>query len=299
MAAALLLSSMVALASRARAEDAPPLPRPAPKRKANSSVAGAAAPWLTLPPTPTLPETTRSGHVTLNGNSIWHAQFGAGPPILLLHGGLGSSNYWGHLVRALAQNFTVTVMDTRGHGRSPVMSRAFGYRIFADDAAALLDHLAIPSAAIVGWSDGAVTGLQLAMTRPARVTKLFAFGGNSTPDGMIAGGARARVFAAYAERCRGEYAKLSAHPERWGQLLEGLRPMWRNEPRFSARQMASVQAPTAIADGEHDEIIRRDHTALMARQIPGAQLVILPQVSHFAMLQDPAGFHRAIAAFLT
>jgi pimeloyl-ACP methyl ester carboxylesterase len=278
---ALLLSAMAALPRRGHAQEA------------------MHSPWLALPPTPDLPETTRGGYLTLNGTSIWHARFGEGPHVLLLHGGLGSSNYWGHLVRALAQSFTVTVMDTRGHGRSPVMSRAFSYRIFADDAAALLDALKIPSAAIVGWSDGAVTGLQLAMSRPERVAKLFAFGANSSPDGMIAGGARSSVFAKYAARCRAEYAKLSPHPERWPQLMDGLRPMWRNEPGFSARQMAEVKAPTAIADGEHDEIIRRDHTALMSRQIPGSRLVILPRVSHFAMLQDPAQFNHAVLDFLT
>jgi pimeloyl-ACP methyl ester carboxylesterase len=293
------LLSMAFLASGSRAEDTPRLPQAPPKRKSKSSVAVAAAPWLTLPPTPTLPETNRNGYLTLNRTSIWHAQFGEGPSVLLLHGGLANSDYWGHLVRALAQSFTVTVMDTRGHGRSPVMSRTFGYRTFAEDAAALLDALAIPSASIVGWSDGAVTGLQLAMTRPERVTKLFAFGANASPDGMIAGGASSRVFATYGERCRAEYAKLSPHPERWTELLAGLRPMWRSEPQFSARQMAQVKAPTVIADGEHDEIIRREHTVLMARQIPGARLVILPQVSHFAMLQDPDGFNRAVIEFLT
>ncbi len=282
LAAAFLLWGLSSLTSRLRAGQG--VARPA---------------WLTLPPTPALPRTTRSGQVEINGASIFYAQFGEGPPVLLLHGGLANSNYWGHLVPALAQSFTVTVMDTRGHGRSPLVSRAFGYRIFAEDAAALLDRLAIPSAAIVGWSDGAVTGLQLAMSRPERVTKLFAFGANASPDGMIAGGAGSRVFAAFAARCRDEYAALSPHPERWPQLLEALRPMWRNEPRFSARQMASVTAPTVIADGEHDEIIRRDHTVRMSRQIPGARLVILPQVSHFAMLQDPGQFNRAVIEFLT
>ena len=296
--AGMLLSAASALLPRAHAEDTVPRPSPEPKRRSPAPTEAAAAPWLTLPSTPTLPETTRSGHVTLNGTSIWHAQFGEGPHVLLLHGGLASSNYWGHQVRALARDFTVTVMDTRGHGRSPVMSRAFGYRIFSEDAAALLDHLASPSAAIVGWSDGAVTGLQLAMARPERVTKLFAFGANSSPDGMIAGGAGSRVFATFAARCRSEYAKLSPHPERWPQLLDGLRPMWRSEPRFSAQQMAQVKAPTAIADGDHDEIIRREHTALMSHQIPGARLVILPRVSHFAMLQDPAQFNRAVIDFL-
>jgi pimeloyl-ACP methyl ester carboxylesterase len=296
---AMLLSAMSTVVPRASAEDAGPHPQPAPQRKSPAPIEAATAPWLTLPPTPTLPETTRSGHVTVNGTSIFHAQFGEGPHVLLLHGGLANSSYWGHQVGELARRFTVTVMDTRGHGRSPVMSRAFGYRIFAEDAAALLDHLAIPSAAVVGWSDGAVTGLQLTMMRPERVAKLFAFGANASPEGMIAGGASSRVFAAFAARCRDEYAKLSPHPERWPQLLAGLRPMWRSEPRFSARQMAEVRAPTAIADGEYDEIIRREHTVLMSRQIAGARLVILRQVSHFAMLQDPAQFNRALIDFLT
>jgi pimeloyl-ACP methyl ester carboxylesterase len=75
--------------------------------------------------------------------------------------------------------------------------------------------------------------------------------------------------------------------------------MWRTEPRFSAQQMAAVKAPTTIVDGEHDEIIRREHTALMSRQIPGARLVMLPRVSHFAMLQDPGEFNRALLDFLT
>jgi pimeloyl-ACP methyl ester carboxylesterase len=298
-AAAVLLFGLSSVTPRSRAEDAAPRPQSAPKAKPGSRPEGTGAAWLSLPPTPTLPATTRSGHVTVNGTSIFYAQFGEGPPVLLLHGGLANSNYWGHQVGELAQKFTVIVMDTRGHGRSPVMSRAFSYRIFAEDAVALLDALKIPSAAVVGWSDGAITGLQLAMTRPDRISKLFAFGANSTVDGLNPSGSKSRVFAQFSERCRTEYSKLSPHPERWSQLLDGLRPMWRSEPRYTAQQLASVKVPTAISDGEHDEIIKREHTVLMSREIPGAQLVILPQVSHFAMLQNPGRFNRALTEFLT
>ena len=256
------------------------------------------APWLTLPPTPVLPAAARSGLATVNGVSVFHAQFGEGPPVVLLHGGLANSSWWGHQVAALARRFTVIVTDTRGHGRSPVMSRRFGYDTFAEDVAALMDTLQIPSAAVVGWSDGAITGLQLAMTRPDRVTKLFCFGANATVDGMKPGGATSRVFSLFAARCKAEYATLSPHPERWAQLVDGLRPIWRTQPAFTKAQMGRVKAPTAISDGEHDEIIKREHTAQMARDIPGAQLVILPQVSHFAMLQNPDQFNRAVIDFL-
>jgi pimeloyl-ACP methyl ester carboxylesterase len=254
--------------------------------------------WLTLPPTPTLPRPARSGHASVNGASVFYAQFGEGPPVLLLHGGLGNSNYWGSQVEALAKIYTVTVMDTRGHGRSPVMSRSFGYRQFAEDVAALLDQLGIERTAIIGWSDGAITGLELAMSRPDRVSKLFAFGANKTVDGLIPAGSRSRTFAAYVERCKGEYPHLSPHPERWPQLMEGLRAMWRSEPSFTKQRLATIKAPTAIADGEHDEIIKREHTEQMSRDVPGAKLVLQPGASHFAMLQSPAEFNTIVIEFL-
>jgi pimeloyl-ACP methyl ester carboxylesterase len=256
------------------------------------------AAWLSLPPTPGLPSTLRHGLADLNGIPIFFAQFGEGPPVLLLHGGLAHSNYWGHQIEALAASFAVTVMDTRGHGRSPVASGVFSYAAFAEDAAALMDHLNIPAAAVIGWSDGAITGLQLAMTRPERVSRLFAFGANSSLDGLIPGGAKNPVFAAFGSRCRTEYAALSPHPERWARLTEGLRHMWRTEPNMTAPMLGRVKAPTTISDGEHDEIIRREHTARMAAAIPGARLVMQPGVSHFAMLQDPAQFNAAVLDFL-
>ena len=256
------------------------------------------APWLTLPPTPAWPAPARSDIIAVNETKIFFAQFGAGEPVLLMHGGMGNSNHWGHQIAELAQHFSVIAMDTRGHGRSPVTSSAFGYRLFAEDVAALLDHLGIAKASLVGWSDGAITGLQLAMTRPEKVARLFAFGANSTLDGLKPNGASAPVFVAYAQRCRAEYQQLSPHPEKWPQLVEGLRAMWRSQPSFAKERLAGITAPTAICDGEYDEIIKREHTEMIARQIRGARLVMLPRVSHFAMLQNPPQFNDALLGFL-
>lgn len=190
------------------------------------------------------------------------------------------------------------VMDTRGHGRSPLMSRSFSYRVFAQDVAGLLELLQIPSVSIIGWSDGAITGLQLAMTRPEIVSKLFAFGANSSLDGLIAKGVKSQVFAAFAARCKSEYAQLSQNPERWNQLVDGLRVMWRTEPNFTRQNLAAVKTSTIISDGEFDEIVKREHTERMALAIPGAKLVIQPRVSHFAMLQNPAQFNNVVSDFL-
>ncbi|MGO9547074.1 MAG: alpha/beta fold hydrolase [Rhodomicrobium sp.] len=272
-----------------------------PPHKSNAGPAAAGEKkWLTLPPTPALPATERSGLVEIDRTKIFFAQFGngEGPPVLLLHGGLGSSNYWGHQIEYLAGKYRVIVMDTRGHGRSPVMSKVFGYAQFADDVAALLDYLKIDAASVIGWSDGAVTGLQLAIARPKRVSRLFAFGANVTLDGLKGGGARTRVFAEYAARCRIEYRALSPNPEKWPELVAGLSAMWRREPNFGRQTLASIKVPVTVSDGEHDEIIRPDHTARIAKTIPKAKKVILPGVSHFAMLQNPAQFNRAVQAFL-
>jgi pimeloyl-ACP methyl ester carboxylesterase len=189
-------------------------------------------------------------------------------------------------------------MDTRGHGRSPLVSRDFSYDKFANDVVGLLDYLEIATVSIVGWSDGAITGLQLAMMHADRVSKLFAFGANSTVNGLKRESSQTGVFASYLARCKTEYRQLSPHPEKWPQLLEGLRVMWRTEPRFTKQRLASLKVLTAIADGDHDEIIKPDHTKSIASEIPGAQLVILPEVSHFAMLQSPAKFNKAIIEFL-
>jgi pimeloyl-ACP methyl ester carboxylesterase len=74
--------------------------------------------------------------------------------------------------------------------------------------------------------------------------------------------------------------------------------MWDTEPNYNAADLARIATPVAIVDGDHDEAIRRDHTEYLARSIRGAKLVILPGVSHFAMLQDPGQFNAAMLVFL-
>ena len=261
-----------------------------------------ARPWETLPPTPRLPRPVRSGLVSANGARLFYAQYGPqhAPHVLLLHGGMGSSNYWGHLIEALSPAHAVTALDTRGHGRSPfVPGAAYTYKLLADDAAAALAALGVPSAAVVGWSDGAIAALQMAVNHPARVTRVFAFGGNITLGGYKPNGSSAPVFVAYVRRCRAEYAELAPHPEQWQALLRAMGPMWRTVPGMARPLLAALRVPVTVSDGEHDEIIKREHSEMMARLIPGARLRMLPEVSHFAMLQKPDDFNRAVIEFLS
>ena len=150
--------------------------------------AGFAAPlWETLPPTPPPVAGEHSGHARVNGISLYYAVIGHGSPVVLLHGGLANSDYWGNQVKVLAPHHTVILMDSRGHGRSTRDARPYGYDLMADDVVGLLDTLHIARADIVGWSDGAIIGLDLAIRHPDRVGKVFSFAANTATSGVQEG----------------------------------------------------------------------------------------------------------------
>ncbi len=259
--------------------------------------AQAAPQWLILPPTPTLPEPTASGYAPVNGIRIWYAQFGSGEPVVFLHGGLANANYWGNQVRALAGRYRIIVMDSRGHGRSTRNAEPFGYDVMAADVLGVMAFLHIPRAAIVGWSDGAILGLDIAIHHPERVTKLFAFAANSDPGG-VKDVNRSSVFRAFIARAGREYARLSPTPRGYASFVSQITRMWAVQPHFTDTELGSIRVPVWIVDADHDEAIRRENTLYMADHIPGASLLIQPGVSHFSFLQDPEQFTRDVGHFL-
>lgn len=261
-----------------------------------ASAAAAATQWETLPPTPTLPKPDRVGYAPVNGIRIWYAEFGRGEPVILLHGGLANANYWGNQVPALAKIYHVIVMDSRGHGRSTRDDRPFGYDLMASDVIGLMQFLKIDKAAIVGWSDGAILGLDIAIHHPERLTKLFAFAANSDPSGVK--DIKSPVFAAFIARAEKEYAELSPTPTEYQSFLAQITKMWAMQPNFTAAELQRITVPTWIVDADHDEAIKRENTEFMAQEIPGSGLLIQPGVSHFSLLQDPAQFTNDVLHFL-
>ena len=180
-------------------------------------VASAAERWEVLPPTPAPIKSERSGQANANGISIYYAVYGQGPPVILLHGGLANADYWGNQIKALAPYHTVIVMDSRGHGRSTRDSRPYGYDLMADDVVALMDVLKVPKADIVGWSDGAILGLDLAMRHPDRVGRVFAFAANTVTSGVKDDVEKNPTFAAFIKRAGHEYEAYSATPKEYDQ----------------------------------------------------------------------------------
>jgi pimeloyl-ACP methyl ester carboxylesterase len=264
---------------------------------AGQRAVGAEPQWLTLPPTPTLPQPIASGLAPVNGIEIWYATFGRGEPVILLHGGLANANYWGHQVRALEPHYHVVVMDSRGHGRSTRDRRPYGYDLMADDVVGLMDFLKIPKAAIVGWSDGAIIGLDIALRHPERLAKLFAFAANSDPSG-VADLSSSPVFNAFLARAAKEYTTLSPTPNEYKAFVAQIEKMWATQPNWTAAEPRRITLPVWIVDADHDEAIKRSNTEFMAANIPGAGLLLQPEVSHFSFLQDPVQFSTDVLHFL-
>ena len=260
--------------------------------------AGAAERWETLPPTPAPIAAERSGHAAVNGISIYYAVYGRGSPVILLHGGLANTEYWGNQIVALSPHHSVIVMDSRGHGRSTRDARPYGYDLMADDVVALMDALDVRKADIVGWSDGGILGLDLAIRHPDRVGRIFAFAANTVPSGVKDDVEKNPTFAAFIKRAGEEYAARSATPKEYDAFVAQIGKMWASEPNWTDAQLKAIAAPVLVVDGDHDEAIKREHTEYIAAAIPGAGLLILPNASHFAFLQDPDLFNFAVLHFL-
>jgi pimeloyl-ACP methyl ester carboxylesterase len=261
--------------------------------------AGAAERWETLPPTPSpIIPAVRAGHAAVNGIRIYYAVYGSGPPVVLLHGGLANADYWGNQVKALMPRRTVIVMDSRGHGRSTRDTRPYGYDLMADDVVGLLDFLQVPKADVVGWSDGGILGLDLAIRHKGRVGKAFAFAANTVPSGVKDDVEKNPTFAAFIARAGDEYRAHSSTPKEYDAFVEQISKMWASEPNWTDAQLAAIAAPVLVVDGDHDEAIKREHTEYIAATIPHAGLLILPNASHFAFLQDPELFNFAMLHFL-
>jgi pimeloyl-ACP methyl ester carboxylesterase len=254
-----------------------------------------------LPPTPSLPQAAQSGYAPVNGIKIWYASFGPkasqGEPVILLHGGLANANYWGNQVKALQSRYRVIVMDSRGHGRSGRDDKPYGYDLMASDVIALMDFLKIPKAAIVAWSDGAIIGLDIALTHPERLTKLFAFAANSDPSG-VSDITSSPVFNAFIARAEKEYEKLSPTPTEYKSFLAQIEKMWETQPNWTADDLGRIAVPVWIVDADHDEAIKRENTEFMAGNIPNAGLLLQPEVSHFSFIQDPEQFTADVLHFL-
>jgi pimeloyl-ACP methyl ester carboxylesterase len=254
--------------------------------------------WLSIPRPPALPAAVESGYAPVNGIKLYYAVYGSGDPILLIHGGLGWGDVWANEVIDLAKDHKVIIADSRGHGRSTRNAEPYGYDLMTSDYVGLLDYLKLDKVAIVGWSDGGIIGIDFALKYPTRVSKVFAQAANVTTDGVLPSVATDPVFNSYIEWAGSVYKSISPTPDQYDAFVAQISNMWATQPNWSDAELGKITTPIAVVLGDHDEAVSLPHTEHMAKVIPGAELIILKDVSHFALLQDPAGYVAAVRTFL-
>ncbi|WP_442678624.1 alpha/beta fold hydrolase [Sphingomonas sp. ASY06-1R] len=262
--------------------------------------AQALPPPQTVPAVAALPTLHMTGVARHDGADIWFGSVGSGRPVILLHGGLSSSRGWGDQVPALVKaGYRVILIDSRGHGRSTLGDRPLSYELMATDVVAVMDKLRLKRAAIVGWSDGAIIGLLVAMHHAPRVDRLYAFGANMDQQGVRSDAFAAPILGVVGPRLAADHAALSGNPQGFARLQKAVRVMQAHQPQYSAAQLATIRnVPVTIASGAHDEFITEAHAPYLAKVIPGARLEIFPNAGHFAPWQQSQAFNRAILAFL-
>ncbi len=250
--------------------------------------------WAGLPPFPPMPQPKASGMADVNDIKMYYAEYGAGDPILFIHGGLGNADVWGAQVADFAKDHLVIVADSRGHGRSTRSQQPFGYDLMTSDYVALLDYLKIGKVTLVGWSDGGIIGIDMAMKHPEKLTRVIAQAANVTTDGVKPDVMSNKTFNDYINVAGEYYKKLSPTPNEYDAFVNQISQMWAMQPAWTAADLGKITVPVTLAIGDHDEAVKLDHTEMMAKEIRGAKLVILKDASHFAMLQDPEGYDTMI-----
>lgn len=248
-----------------------------------------------------------SGYADVNGLHMYYELHGkAGTPIVLLHGGVMTIDLtFAGLIPELAQRHRVIAVETQAHGRTADIDRDITYPHMAGDVVALLDHLGIDRAHVLGHSMGGGTTLELAVSHPDRVRSIVPISASVRPDGAHPDLADPSTYATSTRMPTAEdfaamgaaYARLSPHPERFEQLPMRTMTSATEWPGWTDEQLAGITAPALIVLGDHD-FTTAAHGAVMQELIPGSQLAILPGTTHMQAPLRTELLVPMLAAFL-
>jgi pimeloyl-ACP methyl ester carboxylesterase len=249
---------------------------------------------------PALPEAVQSGMAPVNDIQMYYATYGdpANPALVLLHGGLGNADYFVNQIPAFSENYYVIAADSRGHGRTTMSDQQIGYALMASDVLALMDYLKIDTFSLVGWSDGGIIGLDIAINHPERLIKLVAYAANYNPSGLMPDVGTNERFNKYIEMAAGDYALLSPNPDNFETFLNNISNMWATEPNYSQDQMKAIPVPTLFIDGLEEEAISPAHDLEMAALVPNSTLILMSDIGHFAMWDKTEEFNHYVLDYL-
>jgi len=233
-----------------------------------------------------------AGHyLATRGIRLYYESYGSGPPLLLLHGNGGSSKDFRRTIPYFAQRYRVIALDSRAHGKSVDAADSLSFEMLADDCAALLTHLRLDSAYVLGWSDGGITALLLAQRHPQKVRRLAATGANISPDSTAFEPAFwQQMQRGYRENRRTAFTDPGRKNDWKVFLLDVF------QPRIAPESLRQLTAPAFIIAGDHD-VIRPQHTLAIYQALPRAWLWIVPNSSHATLLDHAEAFNRQVDAF--
>jgi pimeloyl-ACP methyl ester carboxylesterase len=228
--------------------------------------------------------------VNLRGFNMYYEIYGQGDPLLLIHGNGGSISSFINQIPYFSKKYKVIAVDSRAQGKSEDLQDSLSFEMMADDFSALLDKLKIDSCYVLGWSDGGINGLLLAIRHPDKVKKLAITGANLWPDSTA-------ISAEDYEWGMSFYDTLGKMPQTPEIIhTRKLVKLDAFEPHITREQLQQIKCPTLVIGGDHD-IILTEHTMLIAKSIPGAYLWILPNASHSTLIDYKDQFNNIVNDF--
>lgn len=214
----------------------------------------------------------------VNGIKMYCETYGQGQPLLLIHGNGGSIVDFSRQIPFFSKHYKVIVADSRAQGKSKDKGEALTYEMMADDYAELLQKMKIDSAFVIGWSDGGINGLLLSMRHPEKVKKLIITGANLRPDSTaVQADIFKRVSANYT-KFKEILAKKKDKTDLDYTVLK-LKRLLSEQPNIAPKALQSIKAPVLVVGGDYD-VIKPEHTLEIFKNIPKANLWILPDSGH-------------------
>jgi len=244
-------------------------------------------------PTPPFGQNAAAGaFVPVNGIRLYVETYGSGKPVLLIHGNGDSIAGMKNQIAFFSEQYKVIVADSRGHGKSEMGKGRLTYEQMAEDLNAMLEQRSIKSAYVLGWSDGGILGLLLAIHHPDKVAKLAIMGANLVPSGAYDWALQ------WVERQNRTVDAMLAKgdtSQRWSTLKQYL-DLLGNQPNIPVADLHKITAPTLVMAGDKD-VIRTEHTVEIFENLANAHLCIFPGSTHMIPVQNPELFNRTVAAF--
>jgi pimeloyl-ACP methyl ester carboxylesterase len=231
---------------------------------------------------------SQAGHyASVNGIKLYYETYGNGKPLIMLHGNGGSINAFSKQIPFFEKYYQVIAIDSRLQGKSGGSPDNISYDLMASDFCALLDQLHIESAYVLGWSDGGIDGIIMAMKCPEKVKKLAVSGANTVPDSTALSNADLMQMKDFV-----------AHNTTAPKKDIALNKMMIDQPNIPFADLRQIHCPVLVMAGDHD-MIKPEHTLKIFQSIPMASLCIFPDSNHGVCQQHPELFNETVLRFFT